>query len=234
MRSAEPTNAHRLLLWSGLLVIYGNGVALADRYLFPSAWPFAAISGPVVIALLLLVAVRWERLTWEELGLRSSGMFAAAALGLLAGLTLAGAALLLMRLPLVADDPVTYRLLANVAVGDKLVRAFVTIPLDTVFVEEVAFRGFLLALFLRSMTTRAAVAWSSAVFVPWHLILNYHTLSNTNLAETPVLLAVGLVGAHLAVFVGGVAFCALRVWRRHLAAPIAAHWAVNAGILLGI
>ncbi len=147
---------------------------------------------------------------------------------------MAGAALLFLRLPVAAQEPVTYRLLADTPAVDKLMRVLVTMPLDTVFPEEVAFRGLLLALFLRHMTARAAVLRSSTVFMLWHAVVNYHTLSNTNLAEAPLLLALGVAGAHIGVFIGGVAFCLLRLRTRHMVAPVIAHWAVNGGILLGI
>ena len=78
-------------MWSGLLVVYGNGVALADRYLFPGAWPFAAVLGPVFIALLIQAALRRERISWKELGIDTPGAISAGAVGLLAGLVLAGA-----------------------------------------------------------------------------------------------------------------------------------------------
>ena len=233
-RSPRSSATGRLVLWSGLLVVYGNGVALADRYLFPGAWPFAAVLGPVFVALLIHAALRRERIAWKELGIHPSGAISAGAVGLLAGLALAGAALLFLRLPVVVQEPITYRLLADATAVDKLVRILVTMPLDTVFPEEVAFRGLLLALFLRHMTARAAVLRSSVVFMLWHAVVNYHTLSNTNLGEAPVLLVLGVGGAHIGVFIGGVAFCLLRLRTRHVAAPLVAHWTVNGGILLGI
>ncbi len=72
-RSPRSTAAGRLMLWSGLLVVYGNGVALADRYLFPGAWPFAAVLGPVFVALLIQAALRRERIAWKELGIHRRG-----------------------------------------------------------------------------------------------------------------------------------------------------------------
>ena len=213
---------------------YGNGVALTDRYLFPGAWPFPAVAGPLATPLLLWWALRREKLTWREVGLGLGRALRGAALGTLGGLAMAGAALAVLHFPLVIPGPVTYGRVQAMETGDVVARALVTMPLDTVLPEEVAFRGVLLALFLRRFSVTPAVLFSSLVFVLWHPLVNYHTLTNTNLATSPVLLAVGLTGAHLGVLLGGVVFCVLQLWPGHLAAPVAAHWAVNAGILAGL
>jgi membrane protease YdiL (CAAX protease family) len=215
-------------------VVYGNTVALADRYLLPEAWPFPAVLGPLAVVLLLLWAMGKEKLTWQELGLGPSRSLLSGVWGFLVGLVLAGIALIFLRFPLLVSDPIQYTPLEGLEARGVLLRVLVTMPLDTVLVEEVAFRGVLLALFLRSFSTKHAVLLSSLVFMLWHLVVNYHTLTNTNLAWSPFLLALGLVGAHVAVFLGGVFFCVLRLGFGRLAPCISAHWAVNGGILVGL
>ena len=60
------------------------------------------------------------------------------------------------------------------------------------------------------------------------------TVASTNLQTEPLLASLGVLGAFLAIGVGGVLFAWLRLTSGHLAASIAAHWAFNAALLLGL
>jgi membrane protease YdiL (CAAX protease family) len=118
---------------------------------------------------------------------------------------------------------------------DRLVyEVFVRIPLGTVVLEEIAFRGVLPAVFAKRMSRFRAVVIASALFGLWHV------LPSLNLADVNPVLE-GLLGTGLAGKIGGVAIavvgtfllglwmCFLRYRSGSLLAPTIAHVASNTG-----
>ncbi len=110
----------------------------------------------------------------------------------------------------------------------------IRIPLGTVLLEEVAFRGALPAVFAKRMSTFRAVVYSSGLFGLWHV------LPSLNLADVnPVfegLLGTGLVGqlggvaiAVVGTFLLGMWLCFLRYRSGSILAPIIVHVASNTG-----
>ncbi len=110
-------------------------------------------------------------------------------------------------------------------------RAVVRIPLGTVVLEEVAFRGVLLGVLSRVSSAGAAVVWSSVVFGLWHIV---PTLATARANDIVGLGRLGLVlGSVVVTAVGGAVFCALRLRGRHVGAPALLHLGFNdAGYLL--
>jgi uncharacterized protein len=111
---------------------------------------------------------------------------------------------------------------------------FVRIPLGTVLLEEVAFRGALPAVFAKHMSTFRAVVLASSLFGLWHV------LPSLNLADVnPVfeaLLDTGLAGklggvaiAVVGTFFVGLWLCFLRYRSGSILAPIIVHVASNTG-----
>lgn len=187
------------------------------------------IVGPVGITGLIAIA-RLAGLSWHDLGLgrdtwRTGLRWAALGIAIV-GLVLAvGAALPLTR-PAFRDS--RYRLDA----GQVLLIALVYIPIGTVLVEEVAFRGVLWGLLRRACGTATATVVSSAMFGLWH-VLPALGLARDNAAisgavgrgrsgETLTVLATVLFTA-----VSGVIFCELRRRSSSLFAPAGLHWATN-------
>ena len=234
MIQAEAKPGPAILLLCLLLPLYGNLVALADRYLFPQAPPFPAFLGALTTVTLVLWAVHRQRVSLAELGFHRHGAVRSGFLGILIGVALAAAAVASLQSAPLMQGPVRYTPITAMSAESLLLRVLVTMPLDTIILEEVAFRGVLLAVLLRSFSTNRAVLFSSLLFMLWHLLLNFHTLFNSSLAEEPQLLALGLLGAHVAVFMGAFLFCMLRLRLGHIAPCITAHWTVNAGILVGL
>ena len=68
----------------------------------------------------------------------------------------------------------------------------------------------------------------------WHLVIVLATLRVTSVAVHPLTAALGIIVAFAAVGTGGLLFAVLRARTGRLAAPIAAHAAFNAAILLGL
>jgi membrane protease YdiL (CAAX protease family) len=106
-------------------------------------------------------------------------------------------------------------------------QVLIRMPLGTVLLEEVAFRGVLYGLLRRGHGVAWATVLSSVLFALWHIPPALH-LANANPAlagaNTAAAVAVALVGAALA----GVALCELRRRSGSLLAPIGLHWATNA------
>jgi uncharacterized protein len=187
------------------------------------------VAGPVCAVVLPLIG-RTAGLSWQDMGLgrgtwRPGLRWAGAEIGLVAVVIAAGAAL-----PLTRDAFRDTRYHLNL--GGALLDAFVLIPVGTVLLEEVAFRGVLWGLLRRARGTAAATIVSSLLFGLWHALPSLG-LASANQAIS------GAVGsgrsAELITVLGtmgftalaGVVFCELRRRSGSLLAPAGLHWAVN-------
>lgn len=124
------------------------------------------------------------------------------------------------------DDP---RL--RVPFVDMLYEIAVNTPLGTVVLEEFAFRGLLLALFLRHTSMWRSVLWSSLLFGAWHILPTLTSAASNGameqLASTPVGLVGVVVGNVLSTAIAGAVFAYLRLRSGSLLAPALAHLATN-------
>ena len=187
----------------------------------------ALVIGPVG-AIALVATARLAGLSWEELGFRNirRGLkWAGVIVGAAAVVLAAGAALPLTR-EAFRDD--RYRL----GLGDALLTTFVLIPVGTVLLEEVAFRGVLWGLLRRVRGTAFATVVSSALFGLWHVLPSLGLATDNQAIGGAV--GTGRSGQVLAIaatvlFTGasGVVFCELRRRSGSLLPSAALHWAVN-------
>jgi membrane protease YdiL (CAAX protease family) len=181
----------------------------------------------LAVAAALVVVARASGVSWEQVGLgRSSagrGARVGAAAFLVVAAVLAVAAVTPATRPLFEDDRAAD--LSGAALGYQ---ALVRIPLGTVVLEEVAFRGVLLALLRRLASTGGAVAWSSCLFGLWHVVPTIEALRANDLDPgfAPVAAAVAVTG------VGGLVFCWLRLRGGSVVAPALAHVATNSVALV--
>jgi len=217
-----------------LLIGYGNAKSLREPSAVPAEpWPGLALAS--LLALLVFAATRaGPRLSWSELGLVRAGSARPAALGLLIGVAAALVALVVLRFPPLLDEPVRYAPLLQPDPVGLLLRALVFMPLDTAVPEELAFRGLLFGWLRRGGSVARAVLLSAGAYAAWHLVIVFATLCETNVAGEAWTAVLGALVAFAAVFAGGIAFALLREWSGRLAAPLAAHAAFNATILLGL
>jgi membrane protease YdiL (CAAX protease family) len=111
--------------------------------------------------------------------------------------------------------------------GEVAYHALIRIPLGTVVLEEVAFRGALFGALARGGGRVSAAAVSSAVFGLWHVRPTLGLLDANDVAESAVARAGTVAGAVVATAVGGVFFCALRMRSGSTVAPIVVHTATN-------
>jgi membrane protease YdiL (CAAX protease family) len=187
------------------------------------------VLGPAAAAGLLVFARR-AGLSWPELGLgagtRRRGLaWAAAAIGAVAVVFAVGAAL-----------PLTRRVFRDsrydLGRRDALLTAFVLIPMGTVLLEEVAFRGVLWGLLRRARGTWTATIVSSVLFGLWHVLPSLG-LATANQAIGSTVgtgtsgKAVSVLGTVLFTGLSGVAFCELRRRSGSLLASSGLHWATN-------
>jgi membrane protease YdiL (CAAX protease family) len=158
----------------------------------------------------------------------------AAFLILVAGASMAACGVVVLRgiAPAVIGQPVEYEPLSRVAAGDLTRHIFFLLPFGAVIPEELAFRGTLLGGLLARYDVRSAVMASAIMFVLWHGTVAVFTVMDTTVPVVLILPAIG--GAVVILLVGGAIMASLRVVTGTLATSIAAHWAFNAAILVGL
>jgi uncharacterized protein len=174
----------------------------------------------------LLTVFRLGNLSWADAGLGGAGLAEGARwLPVLVGLTALGylGAVLL---------PATRRLFLDRRAEDArpataAYQVLVRIPLGTVVLEEVAFRGVLYGLLSHLSGTAWATTVSSVLFGLWHIPPSRDLPRlNTVAARMPAALLVP--AAVLVTALAGVLLCEVRRRSGGLLAPIALHWAINA------
>ncbi len=192
------------------------------------------VLGPVCAAGLLALA-RLAGLSWGELGLGRGTWYrgarwAAVEIAAVAAVFAVGAAL-----PLTRDAFRDSRY--HLGWGSALLTAFVLIPVGTVLLEEVAFRGVLWGLLRRLRGTATATIGSSVLFGLWHVLPSL-SLATENQAIGDAVgkgssaQAISVLGTVLFTGLSGVVFCELRRRSGSLLAPAGLHWATNAlGVL---
>lgn len=177
------------------------------------------VAGPVIAAALVLLARR-AGLSWDDLGLgrravRRGAVWAGIAVVVVAAVLLAGMAVPWIRS---AFFDGRYQLDA----GSALVRALLVIPLSTILLEEIAFRGVLFGLLHQRRRTALAFGVSSTLFGLWHIFPSLPT------GRYGMVAAVVGITALL-----GLLLCELRRRSGSLLAAVGGHWAANGlGLLL--
>jgi membrane protease YdiL (CAAX protease family) len=226
----------RILLFGVLLVVWGNLLhrLIGDTAVLPGGSPQFVIAGAALVAVSLLAA-RSLGLDASALGLARAGALRGFGIGLVAGGAVAAIAVAATRLvPLILGAPLVYGPLAGVS-GDRLaLHIAVFLPLGAVIPEEVAFRGTLRAGLLRQMDVRAAVVASALTFALWHGFVAIATVADSTLGQTTGWWIFGISAAMVVLFIGGAIMAILRTITGTLATSIAAHWAFNAVILVGL
>ncbi|MEU9353570.1 CPBP family intramembrane glutamic endopeptidase [Streptomyces griseoloalbus] len=192
----------------------------------------------VVVCVLLLGVLRWAGGARADVGLAPGTLargarWALALFGVVGVVYLVGALLPATRA--LFED----RRYDGMSGSDLVLRIFVLVPVGTVLVEEIAFRGVLYGLVCRARGVVGATVVSSLLFGLWHVLPSLH-LATAKPALTTVF-GDSVLGAVLATLstvlftaAAGVLFCELRRRSGSLLAPLGLHWALNAlGYLVG-
>lgn len=218
----------RALRWGGRPALVVAAV-LAGYAAVRSLWIPSALD-PLVNAIVgfgLLVAAPRAGFSDAEVGVERSSVRVGLRLGLLAWLPIAVALVLAALLPAtrgaLRDDR------ADVTLAAMVVQVFVVIPLGTALLEEVAFRGLLLAAFRRGGSVARAALCSSVLFGLWHVAPTLATArGNDAVRDASTAGIVALVAGMVVAMTGaGLVFCWLRIRSRSLVAPFVLHAGVN-------
>jgi uncharacterized protein len=173
----------------------------------------------------LVALARWSGTSWAELGLARHSLRS----GLRAGAAVGGAATAVMTvgalLPVTRGFFDDARVDVHAGGGELAYQTLARIPLGTVLLEELAFRGVLLALLRQRMPTPAAVLVDSVLFGLWHIVPTLGAARTNDI--TGVVQAGAVAGAVAVTTIGGVVFCRLRLGSGHLVAPMLLHLAFN-------
>jgi membrane protease YdiL (CAAX protease family) len=176
-------------------------------------------------------AARRCGLTAEDLGLQRDRVRAGVRLGGAVAAVVAVALAVAVAVPSLhplLDDARVRRLGA----GEVAYHALIRVPLGTVVLEEVAFRGALFGALARGGRAGSAAVVSSVVFGLWHVRPTLGLLDANDVAPGAAARAGAVAGAVVATAVGGLLFCVLRMRSGSTVAPIVAHTATNSlGIL---
>ncbi len=114
-----------------------------------------------------------------------------------------------------------------------LYKALVNIPIGTVFLEEVVFRGVMLVLLMEQTTTMWAIVISSIFFGMWHILPAIANLkANKQLRKMKYGALIVILGTVFVTFLAGVGFGMLKIASGSLIAPMLAHYAINSGGLI--
>ncbi len=230
---AEATRPHASTRIRAALVVVVLTLAaynLARTLAIPPSWHL--FTNLLVAAVLGLVAI-WARLDATELGLHSDHHPSGARWGF--------GALALVVAVVGAFGVVTSRLGTSEGALDDprlqgplpalLYEVLVNTPLGTVVLEEFAFRGVLLALLLRLLSTPRAVLVASSLFGCWHIMPTLTTAAGNGALDSLLGLPGGLLlivaGNVLVTGLAGAVFCLLRIRSGSLLAPALAHLATN-------
>lgn len=192
---------------------------------------WAYIPWNLSMAVLLLVVARWAGAGPVAVGLGIRHWHRPVGVGLLLAALTALIFALGMAIPATRDAFVDERA-ATASVSMMLYQVLVRIPLGTVVIEEVAFRGVLPALFGASPAIRWRwwpVLGASVLFGMWHILPSIG-IATGNTAVKDVLGGDQLVTTLLAVAsmtVAGVLMCALARLGKGIKTTMLLHWATN-------
>ncbi|MFF8607197.1 CPBP family intramembrane glutamic endopeptidase [Streptomyces sp. NPDC015346] len=185
----------------------------------------------VITAAMLLLIARVSGLTADDLGLGRDSVRRGLRWGLILAAAVVTVYLAGLAVPFTRDAFQDQRA-AGLTAGELVYRVLVRVPLGTVLLEEIAFRGVLWAMVERRWGHLWATTLSSFLFGLWH-VLPSRGLTRAN-AAAEALFGTGPAGVALSVgaavvgtALAGVLLCELRRRSRSLIPPMALHCALN-------
>jgi membrane protease YdiL (CAAX protease family) len=229
---AAPPHAHRasrrrtFALVAAIVLLTISNV-MANRIL--PQWAYVPWNLAVAGALLLIA--HWAGSGLLAIGLDIRHWHRPVALGLL----LAGTTALIFTIGMVLPATRTAFLDTRASTNSldmMLYQVLIRIPLGTVILEEIAFRGVLPALMGAAPAIRwrwGPVLWASALFGLWHILPSLG-LTTGNAAVADVLGADQLAATLLAVasmMLAGIALCGLAWLGKGIKTTMLLHWATN-------
>jgi membrane protease YdiL (CAAX protease family) len=219
--TVRASSRRRTLRAVVLLVAFLVTANLARSALVPDGAHFAF---NLTIAAVALLIGRYAGTTADELGLAREHLAAGLRLGAMAAVLVTVVVASAAFVPSLADAFDDSRV--DVGLAGLVLNVVVVIPLGTVLVEELVFRGVLQALLTRLTSTAWAVAWGALLFGLWHVFPAW-VADDGNEALEDVGKGAAVLGTFVATTAAGVLFGLLRARSKSLAAPVLAHLATN-------
>lgn len=207
-----------------VVVLIVTGLLLIDQNMWLTV-PIACLA-----SIALAVIARRGGLSWQELGLGSAELRTGARWGLAAASIVAAGYLLVAVLPF-GDAALSDKSVPGSAAA-VAVKIAVVIPLRTVLLEELAFRGVLWALLRRRGTAMTATCWSAAAFGLWHIPAGLRVSESNQALEdlaggSPLITAAVVLAVVVFTALAGIVFAELRRRSGSLLAPAGLHLATN-------
>jgi membrane protease YdiL (CAAX protease family) len=210
----------RLALFASVTLLAASNV-VSNRI-----WPEGYLVWNPAMAAVLLLLARAGGVTWADLGLTGARLRRGLVLGGAAAAAVGACYAVAATMPAVRTAFVDARGAAPLAA--VLFVALVRIPLGTVVLEELAFRGVLPAL-VGGGWWRATLV-SSGLFGLWHVL---PSMGSTNAVATALGTTGAVAGTVLFTTAAGVVFRAWQRWSGHLVTPMLLHVATNSlGVLV--
>jgi membrane protease YdiL (CAAX protease family) len=193
-----------------------------------------------VAAVVVAIAVKADGRTWEQLGMSRGAVPSGLKLGLGFSAALLGIYGIGLAIPATRDLFLDDR--ADVSGAQLLAKVFITVPLGTVLLEEVAFRGVLPAMFRRRLGHRRRGGLRSdlaaaGLFGLWHILPSWN-INDANPVFRDTLpdgfgQAAAVLGGVLSTAVAGLFFSWMRNRSDSVVAPATLHTTTNSvGYLL--
>jgi membrane protease YdiL (CAAX protease family) len=224
-----PISRRRLILVFGAVLVILAAVNVADKY---GPRHTGLVAGPLV-ALALLFLARRAGLSWHDLGMSRRTLLPG--LKYAVGAVLAVALVYGAGIALPWTRPAFHDVRYHLHLSAALLTAFVVVPIGTVLLEEVAFRGVLPGLVRKHRGAAWASITSSVLFGMWHILPSLR-LGQANQAVGAVFGASPIwpvLGAVAFTALAGLLLCELRRRSGSLLAAAGLHWATNGlGLLL--
>ncbi len=215
-----------LLILIGVLVAYN---VVVNKYL-EEKWH-------LLFSLLLSTTVIWWVVRFSDITL---GSISTRLGSVIPGLIYGSAAYIVISLAIastifipVAKGFLSDKRVIRLSTRQFLYKTLVNLPLGTVFLEEIIFRGVMLALLMQDFTTINSVLISSLLFGLWHILPAYTSVATNGslkLTKKPALPVIA--GTVFITFVAGIGFSWLRLASGSILAPMFAHYATNSGGLI--
>jgi membrane protease YdiL (CAAX protease family) len=209
-----------------LIIAYGNILSLRPQDIGTALDWALTLASLTFLALLVLWAVRMEGMPLLTLGITPANAGRSALMGAALGVVIIVPVVLYFIFPLGLEDGIGHEHAEEQTWGGFLLWALASQPVGTAFFEEVLFRGVLLAKMTIAWGQRQALVASSLTFALWHLVINFRTIQDSDVASPTALAALAQIASLFGLFVGGLFLGLLRQRTGNLAGCVVFHWLV--------
>ena len=206
-----------------LLLLYNNLIIFTPEPIHDQLY----VPLNLTLAALLVLWARRAGFSWQSLGLILGRPGPALRWGIGLGVVLPMPIFLGLVLPEPVDSLAEARNYGEIAWTGLVFQSMLRIPLGTVVLEEIAFRGVLYGILLDRLGVRGAFIWSSIIFGLWHIAPTVEPLQGSDLVENDIVLGLAVLGGLVVAALGGLFFCWVRFRTGSIYGPALTHWLVN-------